>query len=73
MGGKRFYESKKFIPPKYLTKNDLNILVNNVNSQSKVLHKGNDQSTENVRFLMTNIRKILKGKNIELLNAKDLL
>lgn len=73
MGGKRFYESKKFFPPEYLTKNDLNILVNNVNSQSKVLHEGNDQSTENVRFLMTNIRKILKEKNIDLLNAKDLL
>ena len=73
MGGKRFYESNKFCPPEYLTRKDLNILVNNVNSQSKVLHQGNDKSTENVRFLMNSIRKILKEKNIELLNAKELL
>ncbi len=72
MGGKRFYESEKFCLPEYLSRNDLDILVNNVNSQSKVLHEGTDKSVENVRFIMSNIKNIAKEKNIELLNAKDI-
>ena len=72
MGGKRFYESEKFNRPEYLSRNDLDLLVNNINSQSKVLHKGNDKSSENVKFIISNIKNILKEKNIELLNAKDI-